>query len=167
MTDKKNEKENSSENKTEQSENKQTNNMSFVIQRLYTKDVSFETPNSPNIFLKEWNPQMHLDLHTEANKLQENIYDIKLTVTVTVKLKEETAFLIEIHQCGIFEIKGFDEENLKVMLAVFCPNILYPYARETVSDLVTKGGFPPLYLQHVNFDALYQQQLAEGKKAKN
>jgi len=164
MTDKTDKKENIEENKTE---NKPTEDMSLNIQRIYIKDVSFETPNSPNIFLKEWRPEMHLDLNTQADKLEEGNYDVTLTVTVTVKLKEETAFLVEVNQCGIFELKGFDEENLKGILAVFCPNVLYPYAREVISDLITKGGFPPLYLQHINFDVLYQQQLEEEKKPKN
>lgn len=130
----------------------------FGIQRLYTRDVSFETPNSPKIFLEQWEPEMNLDLATNVETLEDHVYDVQLTVTVTVKIKETVAFLAEVKQCGIFAIKGFDEDHLKQMLGSYCPNVLYPYAREVVTHLVMQGGFPQVYLTPVNFDALYQQQ---------
>lgn len=129
----------------------------FGIQRIYVKDISFETPNTPHIFLEEWKPEMNLDLGTKTSKLEDNIHEVVLTVTVTVKVGEKVAFLAEVQQAGIFSLANFDEEQLKQMLGSFCPNIIYPYAREIVTDLVVRGGFPQLYLTPVNFDALYQQ----------
>ena len=130
----------------------------FSIQRIYVKDVSFETPNSPDIFQTEWDPKLDLDLHIETHDLKEDFHEVVLKVTATAKLKEKTAFLIEVGQAGIFNIKGFNKEQLKGMLASFCPSILFPYARELVADLTMRGGFPPLHMAPINFDALYQQQ---------
>ncbi len=130
----------------------------FAIQRLYVKDLSLETPNTPKIFLKSWEPQLHMDIATDASLvLDDGVREVILTVTVTVKIKEEVAFLVEVKQAGIFSLKGFKDEQLKHMLGSFCPNILYPYAREVVSDAVMRAGFPQLYLAPVNFDALYEQ----------
>ena len=131
----------------------------FGIQRLFVKDLSFEAPNSPGIFLAEWKPEMQIDLHTAATTLESALHEVVLTLSVKVSLKEQVAFLIELQYAGIFSISGFPEDQMRPMLASFCPNILYPYAREVVSDAVARGGFPPLYLAPVNFDALYQQQL--------
>ncbi|MCH9770064.1 MAG: protein-export chaperone SecB [Gammaproteobacteria bacterium] len=147
------------------------NGPQFAIQRVYIKDMSLETPNSPQVFLDKWEPVLNMDLATTANKLNdEGIYEVVLTVTVTVKLGEakdaKTAFLVEVKQGGIFSLVGFDEEQLKPMLGSFCPNVLYPYAREVVTDAVMRAGFPQLYLAPVNFDALYQQQ-QESAAAKN
>lgn len=141
----------------------------FAIQRVYIKDMSLETPNSPQIFLDKWEPVLNMDLSTNANKLNdEGVYEVVLTVTVTVKLGEQkdakVAFLVEVKQAGIFSLVGFDEEQIKPMLGSFCPNILYPYAREVVTDAVMRAGFPQLYLAPVNFDALYQQHHKEDKK---
>lgn len=138
----------------------------FAIQRIYVKDLSLETPTTPNIFLEPWAPQLHMDLTTDASLiLEENVREVVLTVTVTVKLKEKVAFLIEVKQAGIFSLKGFNTEQHSQMLGSFCPNILYPYAREVVTDAVMRAGFPQLYLAPVNFDALYEQTKtgAEGK----
>lgn len=130
----------------------------FAIQRLYVKDLSVETPNSPQIFLEEWRPELNMDLNTDASlKLDEGVREVVLTVTVTVKIKDKVAFLVEVKQAGIFSMKGFDEEQTKHMLGSFCPNILYPYAREVVTDAVMRAGFPQLYLAPVNFEALYEQ----------
>lgn len=129
----------------------------FVIQRLYVKDVSFEAPNSPQIFLEEWHPELDMDLTTKTDALDNDNHEVVLSVTVTVKMKEKTVFLIEVQQAGIFTIKNFPEEQLRPMLGSFCPNILYPYAREVVTDVVVRGGFPQLYLTPVNFDALFEQ----------
>ncbi len=142
----------------------------FAIQKIYTKDVSFETPNSPNIFTQKWEPSLDLNLGTNVENLENSMYEVSLSITATVKLGDAIAYLIEIKQAGIFTIAGFSEQEMGPMLGSFCPNVLFPYAREAISDLVTKGGFPQLILAPVNFDALYmqhlqqsQQQSAEGK----
>ena len=132
-------------------------NPQFIIQRLYIAGVSLETPRSPEIFLKEWHPEVNLDLDTKSKKLDNDNREVILTLTVTVKIDNEVAFLVEVKQAGIFTLKNFPEDELEAVLASFCPTILYPYGREVVSDLVVRGGFPPLYLSPVNFDALYQQ----------
>lgn len=139
----------------------------FAIQRLYVNNLSFESPNSPKVFLEEWQPELNMDLSTKANDLGDHNHEVILSVTVTVKIKDKTIFLVEVHQAGIFTIKNFPKEQLRPMLGSFCPNILYPYARELVTDLVTRGGFPQLYLAPVNFDALFEQherQSREGEK---
>lgn len=129
----------------------------FAIQRVYLKDLSFESPLSPQVFLQEWKPELHMDLHTKVNKLDEGNYEVVLTVSVNVSVGEKTAFVVEVQQGGIFAVKGFAEEELKPMLGSFCPNILYPYARQVVTNAVMEGGFPQLYLAPVNFDAMYHQ----------
>ena len=129
----------------------------FGIQRLYVKDLSFEAPNSPEVFLQEWQPELDMDLATKTTPLGDDNHEVVLSITVTVKLKETTVFLAEVHQAGIFTIKNFPDDQLKPMLGSFCPNILYPYVREAVTDVVVRGGFPQLYLTPVNFDALYEQ----------
>lgn len=138
----------------------------FAVQRVYTKDVSFESPNAPEIFRGEWKPENELNLNTKINQLADNIYEIVLSVTVTAKVEDKTAFIVEVHQAGIFSISGFSDEEMGPMLGAYCPTLLFPYAREVVSDLVVKGSFPQLVLQHVNFDALFaqhqQQALAEA-----
>src|SRR3990167_4842149 len=131
----------------------------FAIQRLYVKDLSLETPNTPQIFLDTWEPKMHMDIATDASlALEEGLREVVLTVTVTVKLKEKVAFLVEVKQAGIFSLKHFTDEQSQHMLSSFCPNILYPYAREVVSDAVMRAGFPQLYLAPINFDALNEQR---------
>lgn len=129
----------------------------FGIQRIYTKDVSFESPNTPAIFREEWKPQVKLDLNTKTTQLDENTYEVVLTLTVSAALKEQTAFLCEVQQAGIFAIAGFPDETRDQMLGAYCPNILFPYAREVVDTSVVKGSFPALMLAPVNFDALYLQ----------
>jgi len=140
----------------------ESNQPEFGIQRIYTKDISFESPNTPAVFLKDWEPELNMDLSTKTTPLDADHYEVVLTVTVQVKMKEDTVFLAEVHQAGIFLAKGFSQEEMKPMLGSFCPNVLYPYAREAVTDLVIRGGFPQLYLAPVNFDALYQQQEQEA-----
>ncbi len=134
----------------------------FGIQRIFVKDVSLECPHSPDIFLSEWEPELNIDLSTDGkNVLADGVREVVLTLTVTVKIKEKVAFLVELKQAGIFSVPGFEEEELKHLVGSYCPSILYPYAREAVTDLVVKAGFPPLYLAPVNFDLLYERQLAE------
>jgi preprotein translocase subunit SecB len=140
----------------------------FSIQRIYVKDVSLETPNSPMIFTDKWEPNVEFNLSSNANSVQENLFEVVLGMTVTVKVGEKTAYLVEISQAGLFGISGFSEEEMGPMLGSFCPNTLFPYAREVISDLVTKAGFPPMLLAPVNFDALYgqhMQQLDENNDA--
>jgi len=135
------------------------NPQEFAIQRLYIKDVSYEAPHMPTILTGEWQPTLNVNLQTKAMKLEDKIFEVVLTVTVTAQLKEQTAFLVEVQQAGIFTLHGFEPVELEHMLNSFCPNILFPYAREFISDMVVRGGFPALYLTPVNFDALYQQHL--------
>ena len=137
----------------------------FASQKLYLKDASFESPNSPAMFTKEWQPQVNIDMNTNSQALSEGVYNVVLSLTATVKNSEQTAFLVEVQQAGIFTLNGFAEKDMGHMLGSFCPNILFPYAREAISDLVTKGGFPPLLLAPVNFDALYAQHLAQQQQA--
>lgn len=135
----------------------------FAIQKLYLKDTSFESPNSPVVFTEAWEPHIDFNLNSSVNALQNGHYELTLTITATAKLGEKTAYLVEICQAGIFTLANFAEPELGHMLGTYCLNILYPYAREAVSDLVIKGGFPPLLLAPVNFDALYAQHVAEQK----
>ena len=143
----------------------QGSNQQFTIQKIYIKDVSFESPNSPAMFTKEWQPEVNLDMNTNTQSLSDGVYDVVLSLTATVKNAEQTAFLAEVQQAGIFTISGFAENEMGHMLGSFCPNILFPYAREAVSDLVTRGGYPPLILAPVNFDALYAQHMAQQQEA--
>ncbi len=136
----------------------QTQSGQLMIQKVYTKDLSFETPHSPQIFSEDWKPTVNLQLANHATTHGNDLYEVVLTVTVTVTFAEKTVYLAEVNQAGIFQVSGFPE-NLKArVLATMCPNILYPFAREMVSDLVTRGGFPQLLLAPVNFEALYAEQ---------
>jgi preprotein translocase subunit SecB len=133
----------------------------FQIQRIYIKDVSFEAPNTPIVFQKEWQPEIKLDMDTQTQVLGQDVYEVSLTLTVTCKLGEETAFLCEVKQAGIFSAENLDAQNLAHCLGAFCPNILFPYARETIASLVSRGSFPQLNLAPVNFDALFASHIAQ------
>ncbi|MGF1642872.1 MAG: protein-export chaperone SecB [Thiotrichales bacterium] len=137
----------------------------FEIQRVYLKDVSWEAPNAPTIFTKPFKPATNVDLNSAFKRLAENVYEVDINLTVTVKSEEETAYLVEIKQSGIFSIVGYPDDQLAQLLGSYCPNILYPFAREAISDLVVKGGFPQMLLAPINFDALYQQHLMDRQKA--
>lgn len=138
----------------------------FAIQRIYVKDISYEAPGVPSVFQGEWKPELNLDINTKTSVIEEDTHEVVLSLTVTVKNQNETAFLIEVHHAGIFTIKGFNKDQLKQTLGAFCPSVLYPYAREVVSDVVSRGGFPQLILAPINFDALYaQHQEQQGGKA--
>lgn len=139
----------------------------FNIQRIYAKDVSFETPNSPAIFQKEWQPEVKLDLDTRSNKLADEVFEVILSLTVTAKNGEQTAFLCEVQQAGIFSINGLTEPQLAHSLGSYCPNILFPYARELVGNLVNRGTFPQLNLAPVNFDALFAQYIQQRQGETN
>mgnify|MGYP001586101013 CR=1 FL=1 len=137
----------------------------FVLQRVFIKDLSFESPAAPDIFKKEWKPQMGVDLRTKSNKIdEEGNFEVVLTLTVTAKVDDETAFLIEVQQGGIFFVKGIEGEDLRRVLAILCPNMLFPYARETIDTVVTKGTFPALMLAQVNFEGLYAQALQQKQQ---
>ena len=137
--------------------NQSNDDPEFAIQRLYVKDSSFESPYSPQVFFEEWNPELDLDLATKTNNLGNDNHEVVLTVKATVKMREKTIFIAEAFQAGIFVIKNFPEDQMRPMLGSFCPNILYPYAREAITDMVVRGGFPQLYLAPVNFDLLVEQ----------
>ena len=132
----------------------------FTIQKLYLKDASFESPNTPHSFkFTKWEPKVDLNLTNTQVHIEGDIFEAVLCVTATIKLEEKTAFLIEVHFAGLFSISGFDETELKYLLGSQAPHALFPYVREVVSDLTVRGGFPPLILSPVNFDALYQGRL--------
>ncbi|WP_017903401.1 protein-export chaperone SecB [Pseudomonas asplenii] len=131
----------------------------FSLQRIYVRDLSFEAPKSPAIFRQQWEPSVGLDLNTRQKALEADFHEVVLTLSVTVKNGEEVAFIAEVQQAGIFLIKNLDAASLSHTLGAFCPNILFPYAREALDSLVTRGSFPALMLAPVNFDALYAQEL--------
>lgn len=133
----------------------------FGIHSIYLKDVSFESPNSPDIFKTQFQPQIEMNLNIDTKNIEEDVFEVILAVTVSAKVDDKSAFLVELQQAGVFTISGFDDESLGPMLGVYCPNVLFPYARESVANLVTKGGFPQLLLEPVNFEALYAQHLQE------
>lgn len=135
----------------------------FNIQKLYVKDISFEAPNSPEVFLKEWKPETNVQLNTESRGLEQGVHEVVLSVTITTKSHDKTAYLVEVKQAGVFSAKGFEKDQLGQLLGSFCPNLLFPYLREVVSGLVLKGGFPDMPLAPINFDALYAQHLEQQK----
>lgn len=136
----------------------------FVIQKIYVRDISFETPNSPHIFQEKWEPETNMQLGNKAVVLAEGVHEVILSVTVTAKIGDKTAYLAEVQQSGIFNISGYEADDLAAMVGSYCPNILFPFARETIADLVTRGGFPQLLLSPVNFDALYHEYAQQQKR---
>lgn len=131
----------------------------FAIQRIFIKDMSFESPNAPEIFNEKWEPKVEFNLSTNTQALDDSLYEVVITTTVTVKVQEKTAYLVEASHGGMFLVNGFNEQEMGPMLGSFCPNILFPYVREAISDLITKGGFPPMLLAPINFDAIYTQHI--------
>ncbi|KQB55409.1 preprotein translocase subunit SecB [Pseudomonas endophytica] len=131
----------------------------FSLQRIYVRDLSFEAPKSPAIFRQQWEPSVALDLNTRQKPLEDDFFEVVLTLSVTVKNGEEVAFIAEVQQAGIFLIKNLDQASMSHTLGAFCPNLLFPYARETLDSLVVRGSFPALMLAPVNFDALYAQEM--------
>lgn len=136
----------------------------FEIQRIYLKDASFESPTVPQIFTQEFKPETNVDLNSVHRKLQDNIFEVELNITLTAKVKEDVAYLVEIKQAGIFGAAGYNDEQMGHMLSSYCPNLLFPFAREVICDLIVKGGFPQMLLSPINFDALYMQTLQEQAK---
>ena len=147
-------------------EQDQATEKQLAISKIYIKDSSFESPQAPLVFKRgEWNPQTNLNLRSSHNAVEGNVHEIVLTITVEAKDEDKTLFLAELQQAGLFEISGYEGEELAAIAGSFCPNILFPFARENVASMVQKGGFPEFLLQPINFDALYaqsrQQQAAE------
>lgn len=133
----------------------------FSIEKIYVKDASLEIPHAPQIFLERETPQIDMQLHTEAKPLDDGFFHVVLTSTVTAKFGDKVVFLVEASQGGVFQIREVPAEHMEPLLAIECPTILFPYLRETVSDLVNRAGFPPVVLSPINFGAMYQQQLQQ------
>jgi len=138
----------------------QNNAPVFSIEKVYVKDLSLEIPNAPQVFLEREAPQVDIQLHHNSSNVEDGVYQTTLTVTVTAKVKDKTLFLVEAAQAGIFVVRNLPAQDLEAVLGIACPNILFPYVREVISDVVTRAGFPPVVLAPVNFEAIYQQQRA-------
>lgn len=130
----------------------------FLVQRLYIKDISFESPKSPQIFQQQWTPEISVNLGNEMQKLDEGAFELVLKVTVEAKHEGKNVFLVEVAQAGVFVASGFSDEEFDALVGIAAPNVLFPYVREVISDLVSRGTFPQFVLQPVNFEALYHQQ---------
>lgn len=139
-------------------ENAEQNQPVFGMEKIYVKDLSLEIPNAPQIFMQREAPQVNIELGNNVTMLDDGVFEVVITVTVTSKIEDKTVFLVEVAQAGIFQVRNVSAENLEMIASVTCPNILFPYARQTVSDLVTRAGFPPVLLNPINFEALYVQQ---------
>ena len=148
----------------EKNKNIHTEDSQFSIQKIYIKDISFETTNTPDVFKMDWKPVVDMHITNEATPLGEDLFEVVLSVTLTVKIDDKTIYLIEVNQAGIFLIKSIPEDLIGRMLATSCANILFPFAREAVSDIVVRGGFPQLLLTPVNFDTLYEQQRKQASE---
>lgn len=130
----------------------------IIIQKLYIKDASFESPNTPNVFKGgEWNPKTDLNLSSSHVPYEDDTHEVVLTITVEAKDEDNVIFLVELKQAGLFQISGYEEKELETIIGIFCPNTLFPYARESIANIITKGGFPEFLLQPINFDALYNE----------
>lgn len=147
-------------------ENKQADQQQavFSIEKLYVKDLSLEIPNAPKIFLEQGQPQVDVQLSTQSQPLENSLYETALSVTVTAKLGERTMFLVEAVQAGIFQIRNVPQQDMDPVLGIACPNILFPYVREVISDVVSRSGFPPVILSPVNFEALYRQRQQQAQQ---
>jgi preprotein translocase subunit SecB len=137
----------------------------FQIEKLYVKDLSLEVPNAPQVFMQAESPQLEIQLRNEATQVSEGLYDVAVTVTVTASSGEKTIFLAEVVQCGIFQVRGFPAEEFERVLEIACPTVLYPYAREAISDLVMRGGFPSVVLQPMSFEQMYLQRRQQAAAA--
>ena len=133
----------------------------FTVEKIYLKDVSFEAPGAPQVFNESGQPNLQMNLSQKVQRLSDRAFEVVLGVTLTCTVGEKTAYLCEVQQAGVFGLAGFDEQTLDAMLGTHCPNVLYPYARQLISSLVQSGGFPPFFLQPINFDALYAEGLRQ------
>ena len=131
----------------------------FTVEKIYVKDVSFEAPNAPQVFNETGQPQLNMNLNQKVGRLDGDLFEVVLGVTLTCTLNERTVYLAEVAQAGIFGLSGFDDRTLDMMLGTYCPNVLFPYARQSISELISHGGFPPFYLQPINFEGLYAEGL--------
>ena len=131
----------------------------FTVEKIYVKDVSFEAPNAPQVFNEQGQPQLNMNLNQKVGRLDGNLFEVVLGITLTCTLNEKTVYLAEVEQAGIFGLTGFDDRTLDMMLGTYCPNVLFPYVRQSISELITNGGFPPFYMQPINFEALYAEGL--------
>ncbi len=138
---------------------------SFNIEKIYVKDLSLEVPNAPGVFLDQEGPSISVELNNTAAQIDEGLYHVVLTATVTAKRDEKTYFLVEAGQAGIFQIRNVPEDNLEPILGITCPTILFPYVREVISDAINRAGFPPVMLAPVNFEALYHQRQEQAAQA--
>jgi len=138
----------------------------FNIEKIYVKDLSLEVPNAPQVFMSQEAPQLEVQLSQNVQSLDGALFEVTLSVTVTAKAGEKTVFLVEAAQAGIFQIRNVPQTELDPILGMVCPNVLFPYARETISDTVNRAGFPPVLLAPVNFEALYQQRMAQQESPK-
>lgn len=137
----------------------------FNIEKIYLKDLSLEIPGAPQIFAEREAPKIDISLHNETREIEPGLYEVVLTGTVTAKLKEDkTAFLVEVAQAGVFQIRNVPPQELEAVLGITCGNILFPYLRESVSSVVSRGGFPPFFLNHLSFEGLYQQRLQQQQQ---
>ena len=137
----------------------------FTVEKIYLKGLSLEIPNAPQVFAERESPQIDINLHNEARALDAGAYEVVLTATVTAKLKDKTAFLVEVAQAGIFQIHGVQTQDFEALVNVECPRALLPFARETVSTVLSRAGFPPVFLPHVGFETIYQKRLQEQQQA--
>jgi preprotein translocase subunit SecB len=137
----------------------------FAIQKIYLKDISFESPSTPAVFLQEWEPMIDVDFDIDRTVMDDDNTEVVLKVTVTAKLKEQVVFIVEAKEAGIFLMKNIPESDKEGILKGVCPNILFPYVRQRISQLVTDGGFPPLYLAPINFEAMYMQEQQQANAA--
>ncbi len=151
------------EEQNEVAASQETQQAQFQLQKLYTKDVSFEIPNAPQVFQEDGQVEIKMNLAQKVETLAENVHEVNLTVTVTASLGEKTAYLVEVQQAGIFSIVGLDDQSHHAAINTLCPHTLFPYARRVITDLVAEGGFPPLVLQPINFDQIYAQRLQEAQ----
>ncbi|MGI8561362.1 MAG: protein-export chaperone SecB [Luteimonas sp.] len=134
----------------------------FSVERIYVKDVSFEAPKTPQVFNEQAQPQLQMNLNQRVQRLGDNAFEVVLGITLTCTASEDnTIYVVEVQQAGVFGLAGFDEQTLDAMLGTHCPNVLYPYARQTIGDLISAGGFPPFLLQPINFEALYAEGLRQ------
>ena len=131
----------------------------FTVEKIYVKDVSFEAPNAPHVFNEQGQPQLNMNLNQKVGRLEGDLFEVVLGVTLTCTLNERTVYLAEVEQAGIFGLAGFDDRTLDMMLGTYCPNVLFPYVRQSISELIVAGGFPPFYLQPINFEGLYAEGL--------
>jgi preprotein translocase subunit SecB len=139
----------------------EANGPAFSVEKIYVKDVSFEVPGAPQVFSEQGQPQLEMNLNQRVQRIADNLFEVVLGVTLTCKMSDRTIYLTEVQQAGVFGLAGFDEPTLDAMLGIHCPTVLYPYARQVISDMIQAGGFPPFLLQPINFEGLYAESLRQ------